>query len=140
MSTAARRYYLRGRAALERGNADTAIESLAAAVELAPSFTSARCAFAIALARVGRGDQASAVLRVGLVQARTASERALLWSTLGDVLTVIGELAAAEEAFERAASTPGYEARAAAGRARVCAKLGRYRDAAEHLARAARVP
>ena len=56
----------------------------------------------------------------------------------GDVLTLGGDFFGAEEAFQAAAQTPGFEVRAASGLARVYARLGRYCDMAAQLKRAAR--
>jgi Flp pilus assembly protein TadD len=58
-------------------------------------------------------------------------------ATLGDVLVLGGDFFAAEEAFQAARKTPGFEARAASGLARVYARLGRYKDMAEQLKLAA---
>ena len=57
--------------------------------------------------------------------------------SLGDVLTLGGDFFGAEEAFNAAGQTPGFEARVASGLARVYARLGRYRDMATQLRRAA---
>jgi hypothetical protein len=50
-----------------------------------------------------------------------------------------GDFFGAEEAFQTAAQTPGFEARVASGLARVYARLGRYKDMAAQLKRAAAV-
>jgi Flp pilus assembly protein TadD len=62
-----------------------------------------------------------------------------MYATLGDVLVLGGDFFGAEDAFNTAAQTPGFEARVASGLARVYARLGRYRDMAQQLARAAAV-
>jgi cytochrome c-type biogenesis protein CcmH/NrfG len=62
-----------------------------------------------------------------------------MWATLGDVLTMGGDFFGAEEAFREAEKTPGFAARAAAGLARVYARLGRHADMAAQLKLAARV-
>jgi Flp pilus assembly protein TadD len=62
-----------------------------------------------------------------------------MYATLGDVLVLSGDFFGAEEAFQNAAQTPGFEARVAAGLARVYARLGRYKDMADQLKRAAAV-
>ncbi|HWM85418.1 MAG TPA: tetratricopeptide repeat protein [Kofleriaceae bacterium] len=138
MSSAARRYYVRGRAALDGGDADQAIESLASAIDLAPHFTDARLAYAVALCRRGDTPRAAQTLRAGLAHARTAAAGAALSLILGDVLTTSGDFAAAEDAFGQAARHPAFAGRAAAGRARALAKSGRYGDAVGQLLRAAR--
>src|SRR5690606_21671186 len=118
VSTAARRYYLRGRAALERGDTEQAIESLASALDLASHFTDARLAYAVALCRVGDTPRAAQTLRAGLAHARTDAARAALWTQLGEVLTLGGDFPGAEDAFAQADQHPAWAGRAAAGRAR----------------------
>lgn len=136
MSTAARRYYLRGRRSLELGEIEPAIDALASAIDLAPHFIDARLAHAAALCRLGDVPRASQTLRAGLGHARTAAARAALWLALGEVLTTGGDFIAAEDAFGQAALHPAYASRAAAGRARVLAKSGRAADAIASLLRA----
>lgn len=136
MSTAARRYYVRGRAALDRGDREQAIESLASAIDLVPTFIDARLAYATALCRAGDTPRAAQTLRAGLAHARTAPARAALWLTLGEVLTTGGDFVGAADAFSQAANHPDYMSRAAAGHARVYAKTGRYGDAVTNLLRA----
>lgn len=136
MSTAARRYYLRGRRSLELGELEKAIESLASAIDLAPHFIDARLAHASALCRSGDVPRASQTLRAGLGHARTAPARAVLWLSLGEVLTTGGDFVAAEDAFNQAALHPAWAVRAAAGRARVYGKSGRAADAVASLLRA----
>ena len=46
MSSVARRYYDRGRQALDTGDLETAQQQLASALQLAPNFGSATCAYA----------------------------------------------------------------------------------------------
>jgi tetratricopeptide (TPR) repeat protein len=139
MSTAARRYYLRGRIALGRGETEQALEALASAIDLAPQFTDARLAYAVGLCRLGDTPRAAQTLRAGIGHARSAAARAALWGQLGEVLTSAGDFPAAEDAFQQAAAAhPAHAARAAAGRARVLAKSGRHREAVGELLRAAR--
>lgn len=137
MSTAARRYFVRGQEALARNDLDSAIESFRSALELAPWFASARIACAVALARFGDGPQAAQLLRAGLGHPVSPVTEAAMWATLGDVLTVSGDLSGAENAFQQAAMHPDFAARASSGRARVHARLGRYDEAFAHLKRAA---
>jgi Flp pilus assembly protein TadD len=137
MSTVARRYLERGRSALAGGDLESAQESLRAAVELAPGLADARMALAVAIARAGDAPRAAQVLRAGLGRATSPVAAAAMWCTLGDVLTLGGDFFAAEEAFGRAASTPGFAARAATGLARVYGRLGRFADMATQLRRAA---
>jgi tetratricopeptide (TPR) repeat protein len=138
MSSAARRYYARGAAALDRGEPDQAMEALAAALDLAPRFTDARLAYAVALCRLGDTPRAAQTLRAGLGHARSAPARAALSLTLGEVLTTGGDFPGALDAFGQAAQHEPLAARAAAGRARALAKAGRYADAVAELLRAAR--
>ena len=139
MSAAARRYYARGRAALDRGEADQAVEALGSAIDLAPHFTDARLAYAVALCRLGDTPRAGQSLRAGLAYATTPAARAALWTQLGEVLVAGGDFLGATDSFDQAiAAHPAYAARAAAGRARALAKSGRYPDAVAQLLRAAR--
>jgi len=139
MSSVARRYYERGRQALDAGDLETAQESLRAALELQPAFGNARVAYAVALAKANDCPRAASVLRAGLGRASSPISAAAMYATLGDVLTMGGDFFGAEEAFQEAAKTPGFEARVASGLARVYARLGRYRDMAAQLQRAAAV-
>ncbi len=133
MSSVARRYYERGRASLDNGDLASAQESLRAALDLAPSFGNARVAYAVAMARGGDCPRAAQVLRAGLGRASSKISAAAMYATLGDVLTLGGDFFGAEEAFQEAAKTPGFEVRVASGLARVYSRLGRYRDMAAQL-------
>jgi thioredoxin-like negative regulator of GroEL len=137
MSSVARRYYERGKQALDAGELDSAQEALRAALELAPQFGNARVAYAVALAKAGDCPRAASVLRTGIPRASSRTSAAAMYATLGDVLVLGGDFSAAEEAFQAAAQTPGFEARSASGLARVYARLGRYADMAAQLRRAA---
>jgi thioredoxin-like negative regulator of GroEL len=137
MASVARRYYERGKQALDAGDLETAKESLGAAIELAPGFGNARIAYAVALAKAGDCPQAAAVLRAGIPRASSTIAAAAMYATLGDVLVLGGDFFGAEDAFAQAAQTPGFAIRVASGMARVHARLGRYREMAEALRRAA---
>ena len=137
MSTAARRYFQQGKQALDRGDLETAMQALGSAIDLAPAFGNARVAYAVALAKSGDCPRAANVLRAGIPRATSAISRAAMYATLGDVLVLGGDFFGAEEAFNTAALTPGFEARVASGQARVHARLGRFRDMAAALKRAA---
>ena len=137
MSLVARRYYVRGMRALDRGDLTTAIEALQAAVDLVSTFSMARCAYAVALARFGDNARAAQTLRAGLARKASPIAKAALWATLGDVLSAMGDFNGAEDAFAQAQQRDEFEARAAAGTARVHAKLGRYNEAFAGLAKAA---
>ena len=139
MSAVARRYYERGRAALESGDLESAQESLRVALDLAPAFGNARVAYAVVLAKANDCPRAAAVLRAGLGRTSSVISTAAMYATLGDVLTLGGDFFGAEEAFNAAGQTPGFEVRVASGLARVYARLGRYRDMASQLQRAARL-
>ena len=136
MSTAARRYYVRGRRSLGLGELEQAIEAFASAIDLAPHFIDARLAHATALSRLGDIPRAAQTLRAGLGHARSEPARAVLWLSLGEVLATGGDFIAAEDAFSQAALHPAYGSRASAGRARVYAKSGRAGDAIASLLRA----
>jgi Flp pilus assembly protein TadD len=137
VSAVARRYYERGRQALAGGDLESAQEALRAAIELAPQFGDARVAYAVALAKAGDCPRAATVLRAGIPRASSRISAAAMHATLGDVLVLGGDFFGAEEAFNAAAQTPGFEARVASGLARVYARLGRYADMAIQLRRAA---
>ncbi len=137
MSSVARRYYERGRAAMQGGDLESAQESLRAALDLAPGFGNARVAYAVALARAGDAPRAAQLLRAGIPRATSPISAAAMSATLGDVLTLGGDFFGAEEAFRAAERTPGFEVRAASGLARVYARLGRFADMAAQLRRAA---
>ena len=137
MSSVARRYYERGRTALDNGDLAAAEEALRAALELAPQFGNARVAYAIAIAKGGDAPRAAGVLRAGVGRASSKISSAAMYATLGDVLVLGGDFFGAEEAFNFASQTPGFEARVAAGLARVYARLGRFADMAKQLKRAA---
>jgi len=139
MSAVARRYYERGRASLDSGDLESAQEALRAAIDLAPQFGNARVAYAVALAKAGDCPRAAQVLRVGLGHASSPISAAAMHATLGDVLVMGGDFFGAEQAFQQAAQTPGFEARVASGLARVYARLGRFADMATQLRRAAAV-
>lgn len=137
MSSVARRYYERGKQALDTGDLESAQESLRAALELAPNFGNARVAYAVALAKAGDCPRAQTILRAGLGRASSKISAAAMLATLGDVLVMGGDFFGAEEAFQQAGQTPGFEARVASGLARVYARLGRFADMATQLRRAA---
>ena len=137
MSSVARRYYERGKAALDVGDLESAQEALRAALDLAPTFGNARVAYAVALAKANDCPRAAQVLRAGIGRASSQIAAAAIYATLGDVLTLGGDFFGAEEAFNTAGLVAGFEARAAAGLARVYARLGRFPDMAAQLKKAA---
>ena len=137
MSSVARRYYERGRSALDAGDLESAQEALRAARGLAPPFGNAPVADAVAPATANDCPRAAAVLRAGIGRASSPISSAAMYATLGDVLTMGGDFLGAEDAFNTAGRTPGFEVRVAAGLARVYARLGRYREMASQLRRAA---
>ncbi len=139
MSQVARRYFERGVKAMENADLEGALEALRAAVELAPTFGNARIAYAVALAKFGDAPRGATVLRSGIGRASSKVSASAMWATLGDVLTMGGDFFGAEEAFREAGKTPGYEARAASGLARVYARLGRHKEMADQLKLAARI-
>lgn len=138
MSSVARRYYERGRASLDSGDLESAQEALRAAIDLAPQFGNARVAYAVALAKAGDCPRAAQVIRAGLAHASSRISAAAMNATLGDVLVLGGDFYGAEQAFQQAATVPGFEARVASGLARVYARIGRYADMAAQLKLAAR--
>jgi predicted Zn-dependent protease len=139
MSAVARRYYERGTLSLQQGDLENAQEALRAALDLAPNFGDARIAYAIALAKAGDAPRGASVLRAGLGRATSQISAAAMWATLGDVLTLGGDFFGAEEAFGQAGKVPGFEARAAAGLARVYARTQRVPQMAQSLIVAAKL-
>jgi Flp pilus assembly protein TadD len=139
VSSVARRYYERGRASLSTNDFESAQESLRAALELAPNFGDARVAYGVALAKAGDAPRAAQVLRHGVSRASSPISAAAMNATLGDVLVMAGDFYGAEEAFQAARTVPGFEARAAAGLARVYARLNRFGDMAAQLKIAASI-
>ena len=137
MSAQARRYYERGRQALDGGDLETAQQELTSALQLAPQYGNAIVAYAIALARAGDCPRAAAMLRAGIARASSRVSAAAMHATLGDVLVLGGDFLGAEGAFQAAAQTPGFAARVASGLARVYARLGRYAEMAQQLRLAA---
>src|SRR5215204_4940263 len=105
MSSVARRYYERGRQALDANDLESAQEALRAALDLAPSFGNARVAYAVALAKANDCPRAAQVLRAGLPRASSPISAAAMHATLGDVLTMGGDFFGAEEAFRQAGQT-----------------------------------
>src|SRR5580704_8630272 len=99
MSSVARRYYERGRVALDNGDLEAAQEALRAALDLAPAFGNARVAYAVALARAGDCPRGAQLLRAGLGRASSRLSAAAMQATLGDVLTMGGDFFGAEDAF-----------------------------------------
>lgn len=137
MSVVARRYYKRGRDALERGEFEPAMEAFRSAMDLAPRFSMARVGYAIALAKEGDCPRAAQSLRAGLAAKASPTAKAAMWATLGDILVLGGDFLGAEDAYQQASATPGFEARAAAGLACVYGKMGRYAEAIDQLRHAA---
>lgn len=137
MSVVARRYYQRGRQALDRGDLEGAMDSFRSALDLVADFSSARIGYAVALSRFGDGPRAAQALRAGLARPASPVAIAALWVTLGDVLTSSGDFLGAEDAFQQATAVPSFTARAASGLARVYGKLGRYSEAFAQLRTAA---
>jgi cytochrome c-type biogenesis protein CcmH/NrfG len=136
MSAVARRYFKRGKAALDRGDVEGAMESLKSAVDLVPTFVDARLAYAVALCRFGDCPRAAQLVRAGLGRRASSTGQAALWACLGDALTRGHDFPGAEDAFKQAEQVHGFEARAAGGLARVYAKQGRYAESFAQLKRA----
>jgi thioredoxin-like negative regulator of GroEL len=86
MSSVARRYYDRGRQALDTGDLETAQESLRAALDLAPNFGNARVAYAVAVAKAVMAARAQ-IIRHGLGRASSRVSAAAM-RAFGDVLTL----------------------------------------------------
>jgi len=124
----ARRYFVRGREHLRRGDYDEAEREFAAAIELSPLFVEARIGYALVVCRADP-PRAAQLLRVGVQRAQRASERRVLLGALGDVQLAGGDFLGAEESFAEAARLPGSDARLHDRTGRLRAKTGRYGDA-----------
>ena len=133
-ATLARRYFVRGHAELSRAENEAASESFRASMDLMPGFVSARIGYAVALARMGDVPRAAQALRAGLGRSGSPSAQASMLLCMGDVLTVGGDFFGAEDAYRQVAEMRPGDRAAAAGLARVYAKLGRYGDAFSQIA------
>jgi tetratricopeptide (TPR) repeat protein len=124
----ARRYFVRGREHMRRGEWDDAEREFAAALELSPPYVEARIAYALV---VGRLDppRAAQSLRLGLQRAANVPQRRKLLDALGDVLTSAGDFPGAGEAFAESARLPGAPSRLHDRLGRLHAKTARYADA-----------
>jgi thioredoxin-like negative regulator of GroEL len=133
----ARRYFVRARELLRRGDMESACLEFGAAVELQPNFVAARIGYALTLARRDP-PRAAQALRSGLRGRLRVSERRDLLCALGDVSVASGDYPSAEAAYDEAAALPG------AGRplhnrlARLRAKTGRFAEALTEMLAAAR--
>jgi tetratricopeptide (TPR) repeat protein len=131
----ARRYFLRGRELLLRGEMDSACLEFGNALELVPDFVEARVGYALTL---GRTDppRAAQSLRSGLNRRITRTQRRQLLCALGDVLLTSGDYPGAEAAYDEAI---GLGATHLSDRlARLRAKTGRFAEALDELLKAAR--
>ncbi len=133
----ARRYFLRGRDKLRRGQLDGACEELAAAIELHPAYVEARVGYALALVRTDP-PRAAQTLRQGLQRGVRPSERAALLAALGDVLLAGGDFLGAEAAYQEAATLPNAPRKLPDRLARLHAKTGKYAEAFAQMLAAAR--
>jgi tetratricopeptide (TPR) repeat protein len=131
----ARRYFLRGRELLKRGEVDSACQEFGNALELVPEFVEARVGFALTLARIDP-PRAAQSLRSGLGRHRRPGERRQLLCALGDVLLTSGDYPGAEAAYEEATTLGGTQLHDRLGRLR--AKTGRFAEALQELLLAAR--
>jgi tetratricopeptide (TPR) repeat protein len=134
-ATVARRYFVRGREQLRRGDLDSACQEFGAAVELVPTFVEARVGYALTLARTDP-PRAAQSLRAGLGRAERPSERRQLLCALGDVLLTSGDYLGAEEAYSDAIALGALHLHDRLGRLR--AKTGRFAEALDEMLRAAR--
>jgi tetratricopeptide (TPR) repeat protein len=131
----ARRYFVRAREQLRRGDVEAACEAFGAALELVPGFVEARVGYALTLARTDP-PRASQSLRVGLTRAARQSERRQLLCALGDVLLSSGDYLGAESAYEEATQLGATTLHDRLGRLR--AKTGRFAEALAEMLAAAR--
>jgi tetratricopeptide (TPR) repeat protein len=134
----ARRYFVRAREQLMRGDMESACQEFGAAIELVPGFVAARIGYALTLARRDP-PRAAQALRNGLgARAQRVTERRDLLCALGDVLVASGDYPGAEAAYAEAA-TLSPAARPLHDRlARLRAKTGRFSEALAEFLLAAR--
>ena len=131
----ARRYFLRGRELLKRGDSDSACHEFSNALELVPDFVEARVGFALTLAR-SDPPRAAQSLRSGLNRTTRPSQRLQLLCALGDVLLTSGDYPGAEAAYDEATALGARKLHDRLGRLR--AKTGRFAEAVSELLLAAR--
>jgi tetratricopeptide (TPR) repeat protein len=131
----ARRYFLRGRDLLKRGDIDSASQEFANAMELVPDFVEARVAFALTLARIDP-PRAAQSLRNGLNRHHRPNQRRQLLCALGDVLLTSGDYPGAEGAYDEAIQLGQKGLHDRLGRLR--AKTGRFAEAISELLLAAK--
>ena len=124
----ARRYFVRGRELLKRGEIDSACLEFGNALELVPDFVEARVGYALTLARVDP-PRAAQSLRSGLNRpnVRSGAGRRQLLCALGDVLLTSGDYPGAEAAYEEATALGAANLHDRLGRLR--AKTGRFAEA-----------
>jgi thioredoxin-like negative regulator of GroEL len=137
MSAVARRYFVRGREHLRKGELDDAARELGAALELSPAFVEARIGHALLLAR-SDPPRAAQALRAGLARQPRPLDRVRLLCALGDVLTSAGDFPAAEQAYAEASSLPGAPPRLHDRLARLRARTARFAESLSELLAAAR--
>jgi hypothetical protein len=133
----ARRYFVRGRDKLRRGERDAAAEEFAAAVELHAGYVEARVGWALALVH-SDPPRAAQIVRQGLARAARPGERGPLLAALGDVLLTGGDFLGAEEAYAEASGLPGAPRRLADRLARLRAKTQKFPEAFAEMLNAAR--
>ena len=133
----ARRYFVRGREKLRRGELDAATEEFAAAVELHPGFIAARVGYALTLSRTDP-PRAANLLRQGLARATRPGERGPLLAALGDVLLAGYDFPGAEAAYAEASGLPGAPKRLPDRLARLRAKTRKFPEAFREMLAAAR--
>jgi len=125
----ARRYFVRGREHLRRGEYDQAERELTSALELSPTFVEARIGYALTVCREDP-PRAAQLLRTGLARTQRPSERRALLGALGDVQLAGGDFPGAEESYAEAARLAG------PGGAKLHDRLGRLHAKTGHHAQA----
>jgi len=135
----ARRYFVRARTYVRRGDLDEAQREFAAAVELDPGYVEARVGYALALLRTDP-PRAAQVLRTGLQRTQRPRERQDLLCALGDALTVSGDFLGADDAYAEAMRLGPTPPRIHDRLARLRAKTGRVREALDELLAAVKTP
>jgi Tfp pilus assembly protein PilF len=131
----ARRYFVRGREHLRRGELDDAQREFTAAVELDNGYAEARIGLALTLVRVDP-PRAQSTLRTGLNRATRPAERQALLCALADAQLVGGDFLGAEDSYNEALKLPGTPPKIHDRLARLRAKTGRISDALDELRQA----
>ena len=136
MSVVARRYFVRGREARNRGDLAGAREAWSAAIELCPTFVEARIGLGLAIVR-DDPPRAVTTLRGGLGHAPRGRRRRVLLEALGEAQLLAGDFIGADASLSEAATLPGAGPELWLRIARLRARTHRYGEAFAAFSQAA---